>query len=165
MPNMRRSDREAPKVASRRGIGRVARPYLDRFWENVQKSNDGCWIWTASVSRAGYGDIWVGLRPGVRIIKVHRLSWEIHYGPIPDGLFVCHRCDNPRCVRPDHLFLGTHTDNMRDASAKGRLRSTHESAFRQCDWEFKQAWQTFHMTHARLRLVCSTCNLRRGRTP
>src|ERR1019366_3384667 len=90
----------------------------DRFWLNVAKSKDGCWLWTASVDSGGYGVFDTGRRS-------HRYSWELHHGPIPpsDGLIVtcvCHHCDNPRCVRPDHLFLGTQGDNMRDMAEKGR---------------------------------------------
>lgn len=85
------------------------------FWSYVQKS-DGCWLWVHSKTKAGYGKF---IRANEHIYA-HRLSWEIHYGPVPDGLFVCHRCDNPSCVRPDHLFVGTHQDNVDDCVAKGR---------------------------------------------
>lgn len=93
---------------------------IELFWEKVDKttSPDGCWIWIASRDKDGYGRTGTFLDP----ISAHRLSWEIHYGPIPDGFFVCHSCDNPPCVRPDHLFLGTPMDNMQDAKLKGRLR-------------------------------------------
>jgi hypothetical protein len=92
-------------------------PLEVRFWAKVNKTDD-CWLWTAATV-AGYGAI--GLRG--KHIKAHRYSWELANGPIPDGLHVLHRCDNPPCVRPDHLFLGTHADNMADMSAKGRVNS------------------------------------------
>lgn len=95
------------------------RPLEDRFWEKVDKAGP-CWLWTASKDRKGYGRI---MRPGGRggPLLATRVSWELHYGPIPDGLFVCHHCDNPSCVRPDHLFLGDQFANMGDCSAKGRM--------------------------------------------
>ena len=75
-----------------------------------------CLVWTGARNSAGYGQIhWEG-----RTVYVHRLVYETQFGPIPDGLYVCHRCDNPPCFAPDHLFLGTNADNQRDASAKGR---------------------------------------------
>lgn len=98
--------------------GPKRRPLLERFWERVQHS-DGCWVWSGDRAGAGYGRIGVGGRNSSKLLA-HRLSWEIHHGPIPDGLFVCHHCDNPTCVRPDHLFLGTTRDNARDMAAKGR---------------------------------------------
>lgn len=94
---------------------------LLRFWSRVRevvpKSNVNCWEWTGIIGTDGYGIAKVdGLSIGA-----HRLSWTMNRGDIPTGLCVLHRCDNPTCVRPSHLFLGTKSDNSRDALAKGRL--------------------------------------------
>lgn len=86
-----------------------------RFENMIQKS-DGCW----EVKSSRYGKITVGTRPNMKTVSAHRFSYELYVGPIPAGLLVCHHCDNPKCVRPDHLFLGTDSDNMRDAQNKGR---------------------------------------------
>lgn len=83
----------------------------ERFWARVDKSGC-CWVWTGSCNNKGYGRF-----DGE---YAHRFSWRLLSGPIPDGLNVLHRCDNPPCVRPDHLFLGTVSDNARDMWAKGR---------------------------------------------
>jgi hypothetical protein len=87
----------------------------ERFWAYVQKTAS-CWVWTGTQSDNGYGRIW----GKGRHIKAHRFSWELHNGPIPEGMHVCHKCDTPACVNPEHLFLGTASDNMRDMVAKGR---------------------------------------------
>lgn len=87
----------------------------ERFWARVQKS-DGCWLWTGSKGPTAYGTLEVNYKQ----MAAHRFSYELHYGPIPAGLFACHRCDTPLCVRPDHLFLGTPADNSRDMVQKGR---------------------------------------------
>lgn len=86
-----------------------------RFWSKVEKT-DGCWIWLGYPNRQGYGTIQVD---GVRV-RAHRFSWSLLNGPIPDGLCVLHTCDNPSCVRPDHLFLGTNLDNIKDRMGKQR---------------------------------------------
>lgn len=87
----------------------------DRFWSKVEKS-DGCWEWQGSRTK-GYGKFWAG---SGGLVRAPRFSWKLHNGPIPDGLHVLHSCDNPPCVRPDHLFLGTNLENIRDRMAKGR---------------------------------------------
>lgn len=106
----------------------MARPKLttaERLWSHVDTSPgpDSCWPWTASRKPDGYGRFSVGSqRDNTRsTIYSHRHAWELTLGPIPAGLLVCHRCDNPSCCNPGHLFLGTDSDNSRDASSKGRL--------------------------------------------
>lgn len=94
-------------------------PLETRFWERVRKT-ERCWVWIASRAGRGYGFISVMQGRRQKWHYAHRLSYEWAYGPIPEGLFVCHHCDNPPCVRPDHLFLGTASDNQRDAQHKGR---------------------------------------------
>lgn len=88
---------------------------ITRFWTKVDKNGD-CWVWTGCTDKDGYGEARIkGL--GAR---AHRIAYALTHGPIPTGLCVCHTCDNPRCVRPDHLWLGTVSDNNRDRQQKGR---------------------------------------------
>jgi HNH endonuclease len=88
----------------------------ERFWSKVDKSGD-CWPWTAGLLKDGYGQF---RRNGTSVVA-SRMAWELTYGTIPSGLHVCHKCDNPPCCNPTHLFLGTPRDNRRDCAAKGRV--------------------------------------------
>ena len=97
---------------------------VERFWTKVRKG-EGCWEWLAAKNRTGYG-AFGGTRPAVEL--AHRYSYRITYGAFDDELCVCHRCDNPACVRPDHLFLGTKGDNNRDMFAKKRGVFCHRKA-------------------------------------
>ena len=103
--------------------------YMERFWSKVQMGA-GCWEWRgARFKRSQNGALsygmfwWQG-----RAIQAHRLAWTITNGSIPAGVYVCHHCDNQGCVRPDHLYLGTHTDNTRDAIARHRMHEGEQIA-------------------------------------
>lgn len=98
---------------------REAAPWIDRYWDKIEKQPDGCWLWTAAVAAGGYGQFMVA--PGHKWLA-HRLMYTLTYGVIPDGLYVCHRCDVRLCCNPAHLFLGTARDNSQDALNKNRLR-------------------------------------------
>ena len=98
---------------------------VDRFWDKVDRPEEGCWPWVASTDEKGYGFIKRGGygRKGSSNIRAHRVSWMLFNGPIPEGMCICHKCDNPNCVNPEHLFLGTMKDNCHDRDRKGRQRS------------------------------------------
>ncbi len=93
----------------------------DRFWSKVRRSR-ACWEWTGA-TRNGYGAFSVGNRQENRLLGAHRIAWEIQFGAVPDGLHVLHKCDNRKCVRPAHLFVGTPKDNLDDMSSKDRWRN------------------------------------------
>jgi endogenous inhibitor of DNA gyrase (YacG/DUF329 family) len=100
---------------------------VKRFWKYVVVSDD-CWGWSGTLDEKGYGRVrtWVEDRWIPRL--AHRVSWELHRGPIPDGLSVLHSCDNPPCTRPEHLFLGNQLDNMQDCASKDRHTRGERSA-------------------------------------
>lgn len=87
----------------------------ERFLSKVEKG-EICWEWIGANDGRGYGQLYVG----GKLIRAHRLSFMLYVGKIPKGLHILHKCDNPSCVNPDHLFIGTHRDNMQDMSRKGR---------------------------------------------
>lgn len=91
---------------------------IKKFFNKVKKTN-GCWLWNGAKNSYGYGSFWYC----ERIVKAHRMSWMIHFGKIPKSHSVCHKCDNPLCVNPKHLWVGTHTQNMQDMIKKGRHKS------------------------------------------
>jgi predicted XRE-type DNA-binding protein len=132
---------------------RKQRTLAERFWEKVNKNGPvpkhrpslgKCWIFTACTDAAGYGQIGNGIDSGH--IKAHHASWILTKGPIPEGKWILHRCDNPTCVRPSHLFTGNHDDNMRDCKKKGRQQhgETHYAAKLTAEQvqEIRKLWET-----------------------
>lgn len=92
--------------------------FSDRFWSKVEKS-EGCWTWKSAIGSRGYGIFWIGGKK--KNAMAHRVAYQLSKGEIADGMLIMHSCDNPRCVNPGHLSLGTNLGNALDAKAKGRL--------------------------------------------
>lgn len=134
----------------------------EMFWEKVDRNGPvirkelgNCWIWTGTTIQSGYGIFLRGK------IYVHRFSWELVNGKIPDGLNVCHHCDNPPCVRESHLFLGTDADNCRDKIIKGRW-----DCGRKLTWEQVQEIRSLYLqgvsqAQIALRFGCNPSNISR----
>lgn len=99
------------------------RPIEQRIAENASVDDSGCWVWQGHRSPDGYGLIGVGRNN--TMLRVHRVTFERLIRPLREGEIVCHRCDNPSCCNPEHLFAGSHGDNMRDMSLKGRATNQH----------------------------------------
>lgn len=123
----------------------------ERFWTHVGERGDGCWEWKRP-GKNGYGYMSVANRPTL----AHRLSWMLeHNEEVPAGMFVCHHCDNRQCVRPDHLFVGSQKDNIRDAARKGRL-NTWSSAKTHCKRGHELVGSNLHVFPNGVR-GCVTC--------
>jgi hypothetical protein len=90
----------------------------ERFLNIIEESHSGCWLWRGNRDDGGYG-VTPGKNPPER--RAHRMAFYLFYGPIPPGMCVCHSCDTPPCCNPEHLFIGTNADNIKDASRKGRM--------------------------------------------
>lgn len=112
------TDNKTPEDMARERRDRSAK----RFHENYVITQGGCWEWTGARNRDGYGATGI-----LGATSAHRASWILHFGPIPAGMNVLHKCDNPPCVNPDHLFLGTHSDNMKDCWQKGRRKRAKDN--------------------------------------
>jgi hypothetical protein len=137
----------------------MTKTLAERFWEKVDRQAEGCWNWKAAKQHNGYGYLHAGGGKTRKPARAHRVSWELHNGPIPEGLWVLHKCDNPSCVRPDHLFLGDRVDNMNDAAAKGRVTTIGQSRKTHCPHGHEYSPENMYV-RANGHRVCRTCHIR-----
>lgn len=132
------------------------RPIAERFFEKVNKG-ENCWLWTATKDQKGYGKFW----DGARQVSAHRWALENLAGKkIPEGLLACHKCDTPSCVNPDHIFIGTPMDNMRDKIEKGRERPRRKLTH--CKWGHEYTLENTKNSKTKGR-SCRRCEIERRR--
>lgn len=108
---------------------------VQRFWDRVKVAGEAdCWVWTAGQHNRGYGRLRWNKEPEM----AHRVSWQIVNGPIPDGLYILHTCDNPLCCNPNHLYAGTAQDNTNDMMNRDRFSATRPTKLRQKGWQIRR---------------------------
>jgi len=148
----------------------------EKFWPKVNKDPNhpkGCWEWTGATTGAGKNHGVMGLgRRGAGSIRAHRFSYELHYGPIPEGLLVCHKCDNGICVNPEHLELGNHQKNIQDAIDRKRfvyppLKRGANNGRAKLSWEQAQEIRLSNLSSRKLAKIygvshSSILNIKRG---
>jgi hypothetical protein len=121
---------------------------IDRFWSRCIKA-DGCWLWSGGVNSRGYGVFSVWRNGKNKSFRAHRLAYELVKGAVSDGMMICHACDTPLCVRPDHLFEGTAHDNMQDCLQKGRFRAPGTRCFGVVNGSSRLTWEKVREIRAR----------------
>lgn len=146
---------------------------LDRFWSKVvipENYINECWIWTACKDKGEYGvftlQCWTKIRKQITV-KSHRFVYESYYGSISDGLLVCHRCDNPKCVNPNHLFLGTYLDNVRDRISKDRPNNgpkgdDHHMSILSSNIVLEMLTEIINNKFSNINQICSHYDISRG---
>jgi hypothetical protein len=134
----------------------------ERFYVKLRPLANGCWEWIASSSSRGYGEIWDGAAGKNR--KATHVSWELAHGkPFPAGMYACHSCDNPACVNPEHIFVGSQKDNLRDASDKKRLPAQSKTHCKSGHPLSGANMRTIPNSNGRARRQCIQCDEKRKR--
>lgn len=144
-----------------RGAARV-RPLDERFWEKVIVRGEGeCWSWTGATQYGGYGVLGSHGKRG-KLVRAHRLSYEIHNGPIPEGMVIRHSCDNPACTNPRHLAVGTYRQNIQDAMERNRVRAHGRHGMAKLTEDAVTAIRSMRSAGATLRAIAAEFHISSG---